>query len=575
MLKGKFYTGLPEKMMNNNRSRGLDRQQTNFYWPDESEINDSQTSKTKRRTERMSVERQVANNDDVDVKAKDRFQKQLTSGIEFYDNVDAKTPEARRRRLKKIDNVNLNNSVSQYQPEKKKLETFTSKIEFYDYVDDFKPKNNNSVKKVASPVTKNNIKDESVNKSVDNSKKRITFQPNSVEKTKSILKNNDVKNPPRRGLMLSKSVGNISKLAKSCEDLTKKENESEKPQQLSKIIRDVKNLNLSNDKPQTQLKIARHDDDDDYYPKKGEPDRIRNKRIDDDRYDDYNDFDRKSTNRRGRDLDEDRILKKRIEDDRVPRRNIDRDPISKKRLDDEYSARPRYEDDDPKYSRSNRSRVYDDHYDDYPNDRLGKRVNGDSPRYSRRNQYNDDYDNRRQISPRDTPPRNRRREYLDEERIYKKPDTKRHDLYDNDTRPSYREPVKRPEYDDVDDYSRRSARHNGHYEEGSRTKSEPKIVNRGMVKELSRKSEDNDDRFDDYDSKPNKRVENGISRDSDRSNRSNDTAERNYVPPSRNRYQQNLRSNIFFDDDAPAQPNRPLTVRSSAVCRVGVGLPDI
>lgn len=545
MLKGKFYTGLPEKMMN--RSRGMNRQQTNFYWPNESEAEDSKTTREKRRSERVCVDRQPANNDDVDIKARDRFQKSLTSGIEFFDNVDAKTPEARRRRLKKIDNVNLNNSHSQFQPEKKKLETFTSKIEFYDFVDDLKPKSNNSVKKTTGPAAKSNVEGESVKKQVDNSKKRITFHANSVEKTKSILKNNDIKKstnstPTRRGLMLSKSVENISKLAKNSEDLSKNENDCEEKLQLGKIIRDVNNLNLSNGKPQRQAhnKIYDDDDGDEFYSNTTAMSSVRKTRIENGRYGDYrhDDYDRGYVDRRDRDFEEDRISRSNIinkpgsktydEEDRniKIRGEID---FARKTFVDEHSNRSRY-DDDRKHPRSS-GHEYGNHYE------------------SKRNNYDGDDDYKRRPLARNTTHGNRRRIDVQED-----------DSQDIDPRPVYRESVDRRNYED--DYQE----HNSCFENDSKI-----IPNRS----LSRRNDDDYGHYDDHNSKSSKRSENEISRDRGWNNRSDGRPDRDNTTPSRSRYQQNLKSSIFFDDSGPAQPNRPVTVRNSAVCRIGVGLPDL
>lgn len=549
-----------------NRSRGYDRQQTNFYWPDEADLDDSHTSKTKRRAERSAQpainNNHINNNNkkgDVDINAKERFHKQLTSGIEFFDNVDAKTPEARRRRLKKIDNVNLNNSDSQYQPEKKKLETFTSKIEFYDYVDDLKPKSENNVKtKETTSVNKNVVNDDIVKKPTleHSNKKRITFQNAAMEKaTKGILKNsivNDGKKsvnsiPPRRGLMLSKSVENISKLAKSSENLTKNEsNVDEKPPQLIKIIRDVKNLNLSSEKPQSRSKKIPYRDDefeDEFYSRRGGTERIGNRRFEGDRYDDYD---------RGYKIP---IEKDWDEDLGAPRKKFVNERIGRKRDEEEY--------------RSKRPSEYDDFNDDYINERPDRRVNGHSHRPSGRPPYddfNDEYDNRRRAPPKDAAPRSRK--YLD--------------YNDYNLKPLQKNPVKRREYED-DDYIEESVNKTGYndrYENNSRSVLElQSSANRNTQKPISRKQSDDNEQFDNYSANTaNNTNGDGHKMRLDSPARSQNVTNKNSsneLPRSRNRYHQNLQSSIFFGDDAPPQPNRPLSVRSSAVCRVGVGLPDI
>lgn len=302
MINGKFYTGLTDQMMS--RSRIVNRQETHFFWPDESKMEAVQTRKGARPTNSINNnDRSAKNNnnymttsnnlsriDSPEIKPKELFRKQLSSGIEFFDNVDAKTPESRRRRFKKIDNINLNHSeTTPYQPEKKKLETFSSKIEFYDFDDEpIKPLKSDPVKSMKSGPTKmaaNSIGTKQINKtdtfkteseanprkseSPDVSKKRITFQADAQKSTaekatKSILKNAsvdidksssveskvvEVKPLHKRGLLpknLSKSVENLSKMAAVIEnDVKAQKSSSNRPETLSAIIKEVKSLNLS------------------------------------------------------------------------------------------------------------------------------------------------------------------------------------------------------------------------------------------------------------------------------------------------------------------------------------------
>lgn len=503
MIKGKFYTGLPDKMMN--RSRGMDRQQTNFFWPDESEA--EETPSRQRSVAKKMTSAMVNNEQQVDIKPKELFKKQLSSGIQFYDNVDAKTPEARRRRFKKIDNINLNNvNVDrQYAPEKKKLETFSSKIEFYDFVDDNKPKGvktNNNVKSIPIKINRDTdfVKKSVDSNSSDTMKKRITFQPETTvpEKTKSILKNVEKldKPLPKRGLLpksLSKSVENIPKLRKSAEELDKANATDRSSETLSSIIREVRNMNLSNSKSSSPARNGRYvddyDDDDDYQPRRSNI--------------------------------------------REPYRRSERD--NKRETGDERSY-SRRDDDVRRYNR----------YDD----------NDFVDRQSNRN-YDDD---RRYNRPHVQRPRNDRHEYHYEgrstsNRTRKSPDRRDADYYED------RRPVKK-QYDDYEFADKSSTK----VPEYDRSKDKE----RKSINYESNRIENNGDRNDNYtrtnrNSSPNNRSDRREEVIGSRSTPVTDSV-------TNGRSHRHLQSNIFFNDE---QANRPISVRNSAVTRIGVGLPDI
>lgn len=508
MIKGKFYTGLPEKMMN--RSRGMDRQQTNFYWPDESEAEETPIRKVRSTKANVSpmtsatVNNSMVANDEI--KPKELFHKQLSSRIEFYDNVDAKTPEARRRRFKKIDNVNLNNlnnADSQYVPERKKLETFSSKIEFYDFVDATKPtevKRNNAA--AIEPIKLKQmieIDDEPIRKPIertDSMKKRISFQVEkaSPEKTKSILKNvdgksqaekNAVKPLPKRGLLpknMSKSVDNMSKLSKSTEDVNEKNGVEPNSEKLISIIREVKNMNLTEQKPSMRSSAVKNRYVDDY---------------DDDDYGDSRAGNRRANYQRGNDFS------RRISDDR---RYNDR-------FDDRYDIEPAYEYNERPYNRREsqpRSNIIDS-YDD-------RRVRR-SPEH-----IDDDY-------------------YESQARRYASPAELR------------RTPPSRG-YNDVDDRSPRQIRNVPIDVKPSVELDRPTYGHRTSIRTG-------------YNDRPIER------KPIDREQRAHSEQPIHYSPADSSRAHRHLKSNIFFDDVVRQPSKRPLSVRDSAVTRVGVGLPDI
>lgn len=474
MIKGKFYTGLPSEMMA--RSRVVNRQNTNFFWPDETDMV-SVTDKSKRTPAKVSPAPNVTNfNNDTsnspDIKPKELFRKQLSSGIEFYDNVNAKTPESRRRRFKKIDNVNLNNNDGQYQPEGKKLETFSSKIEFYDFEHekDVKTGQNGRNGRIGQPVKSMkkeidiNIDEMEQNKKdiYEMNNKRISFQ--AEEKTRGILKRSDgksstekvvVKPLPKRVLLpknMSKSVENISKMAETAvNDDLKMDKE---PEKLSSIIREVKQLNLSQERKPSYDRYEKNETDN-YY-----------RRSAIDRYNDEPKWNNKDYSPRGEYRDE---------------------------PDYHHYSERRYRNDGLKGPR------YDDRYDD---------------RQVRDREYNDynRYD-RRQPQPRE---------------IHKE----RSHHYDES-------PIRERNTGEFRNYER-------DYERRSPNQRKP---------------------FDSYYEKPPRSVrydeEYSTTTSSSSSNRSPE-----HLP-------QHLRTNIVLGtNNVRLQTQRPLSVRDSAVTRVGVGLPD-
>lgn len=512
MIKGKFYAGLTSEMMT--RSRTVDRQQTNFFWPDETDAESATpTTRAKRIVSKSMTANNNSNNNNCidttttqsDIKPKELFRKQLSSGIEFYDNVNAKTPEARRRRFKKIDNINLNNNNdNDFQPEKKKLETFSSKIEFYDFENESigggSVKKNEKKEKIEKPVGKainmmdaderrndddNNNKKSKMD-SPDVGKKRISFQTSEkmAEKTKSILKNSDersnvdkviVKPLPKRGLFpknLSKSVENISKMAKSFEN-DEIVDDNKTVEKLSTIIREVKDLNLSKD--DDRRNNYRNDDRDLYY--------------------------RETDTRR--------------------RSNLDRD------YDRGYDSRSGYR------------------------DRYDERYRNEQPSAHKYNNRYDDYNDRGD------------REYMD----------RRNERFQ---RNAYSKSPKDP-------YEYKDQRPGGWYEEGRiRDKRSPPNYDREYDVELKQP------RTPIRDVKPASSARDVQRKSIDRyydepsSNRSAqhaiDDEEEEYsacISRKPKHIPQHLRTNILFNGKVRPQAQRPMSVRNSAVTRVGVGLPDI
>ena len=124
MTDHKFFAGLTEGMMT--RNARPNRQQSHFYWPNETDAEAPPSSKNRLRNRTMSnaslyCPSQVSTDTEA---SRRRKSQQNKSTIEFYDMVDTTT-----------DNESV---ISRpIDPHKhRKLRTLTSNIEFYDFVDD-------------------------------------------------------------------------------------------------------------------------------------------------------------------------------------------------------------------------------------------------------------------------------------------------------------------------------------------------------------------------------------------------------------------------------------------------------
>lgn len=161
MLNGKFYTGLPPKMIERGSGGGRNRLESHLFWPDDTKTETAAESRIKRRNsvqlasaERPSYEKkQNSIGDDVDTRQ--RFSKEFSqSSIQFYDNLNDNNRQARRNSMshRKMDiaekptNTKLelpdDSVVNEAYTAAKKKQAYTSKIEFYDYANDNEERNN-------------------------------------------------------------------------------------------------------------------------------------------------------------------------------------------------------------------------------------------------------------------------------------------------------------------------------------------------------------------------------------------------------------------------------------------------
>lgn len=120
----KFFSGLPDTMMSKNNSTGVNRQATNFYWPNDSEAENFVSPRNRMRSRSASTASlmsQSQTSTDNEESRRRRLQ-QNQSKIEFYDTVDVPTD---------TESVVSSRERNRH----KKMETLKSRIEFYDFVD--------------------------------------------------------------------------------------------------------------------------------------------------------------------------------------------------------------------------------------------------------------------------------------------------------------------------------------------------------------------------------------------------------------------------------------------------------
>lgn len=138
MLNGKFYTGLPENMMNRGPN-GIDRQKTNMYWPDEENSPSiHEYSPSRRRSSnhdhssRTSSISHDSQNSLEDVSAREMVRKQHESKIKFYDYGDSQLPPSRTITATSV--AQTSRDSSDVDCSQLKLQALKSRIEFYDFV---------------------------------------------------------------------------------------------------------------------------------------------------------------------------------------------------------------------------------------------------------------------------------------------------------------------------------------------------------------------------------------------------------------------------------------------------------
>lgn len=141
MSNRKFFSGLPDAMMKSRNSSGPDRQQTNFYWPNETDTEQFVSPRNRMRNRSMSTASLMSQASTDTEESRRRKSQANQSKIEFYDMVDNTDNESIYSR---------SNDLNKH----KKQQTLKSRIEFYDFAD---TKNDDDAQSVVERPTKRNL----------------------------------------------------------------------------------------------------------------------------------------------------------------------------------------------------------------------------------------------------------------------------------------------------------------------------------------------------------------------------------------------------------------------------------
>ncbi|KAH8417693.1 hypothetical protein KR222_004435 [Zaprionus bogoriensis] len=155
MLNGKFYTGLPPKMVERQGGHGQNRQQSHFFWPDDTQVDSSVETRVRRRGSLQQESAQVqpvvvAQASSPDVDTRQMFHKEFAkSSIQFHDNLQSsQSNQSRLNRARREVTPKLTDVSPQQRPPlatgqqlleadpsaARRKQAYSSKIEFYDYV---------------------------------------------------------------------------------------------------------------------------------------------------------------------------------------------------------------------------------------------------------------------------------------------------------------------------------------------------------------------------------------------------------------------------------------------------------
>ncbi|XP_023174652.2 myb-like protein AA [Drosophila hydei] len=160
MLNGKFYTGLPPKMEGRQCGHGQNRQESHFFWPDDTRVDSAVETRVKRRNSlqlesgaerpRLTASQKLNSlqaEQTPDVNTRQMFHKEFAkSSIQFYDNLQPSHSNSKSRLLNRtrrevtpkltdVDPLPAVETVAEIDPSAaRRKQAYSSKIQFYDYV---------------------------------------------------------------------------------------------------------------------------------------------------------------------------------------------------------------------------------------------------------------------------------------------------------------------------------------------------------------------------------------------------------------------------------------------------------
>ncbi|KAH8247696.1 hypothetical protein KR038_008386 [Drosophila bunnanda] len=165
MLNGKFYTGLPPKMVERQAVKVCNRQESHFFWPDDSRADSAVENRMKRRnSQQLAVDRPLERRSSVqdpsptEVDTRRMFHKEFaSSSIQFYDNLQSNPAPGLRRGTRR----ELTPKLTEVKPQEERAEdtsmvdatasrrqqAYSSKIQFYDYVNEADNATQNNVRR--------------------------------------------------------------------------------------------------------------------------------------------------------------------------------------------------------------------------------------------------------------------------------------------------------------------------------------------------------------------------------------------------------------------------------------------
>lgn len=286
MLNGKFYTGLTANQMN--RVRGPDRQKSSFFWPDETDTVPSPNNRSGRASRPSATNHTPSPKSSTapstpagDSKAKELFNKQLTSNIGFYDNEPQHQHQHRRNakpcQTEKLTDLktlcqDISDIAEQIDKPRRGAITNAAKADTYHHQEDSRIRRTEktshpTIKKItfnepsASAATKKGIlKNNEQNASASVGEQQQ--QQYSVDQIPTYKKNITTTPTITRRIQLSKSVDNMARLAKAVEPSISKRNnvEHEKTVHREKYERSHHMMDSDDDDYEAKPSVRQYDE---------------------------------------------------------------------------------------------------------------------------------------------------------------------------------------------------------------------------------------------------------------------------------------------------------------------------